>query len=150
MKREKLIKLVRPFEVTGGGKFRLKDYDPADKGHFKGTNEECGEEAKKLLHSGIKKMSDLQSLLYAQDRWSLLLIFQAMDAAGKDGTIKHVMSGINPQGCSVHSFKSPSAVELDHDFLWRSNLALQSGGGSGFSTGAITRRCWWCACTRRC
>jgi PPK2 family polyphosphate:nucleotide phosphotransferase len=131
MKREKLIKLMRPYEVTGKGKFRLKDYDPADKGHFKGTNDECDEEAKKLLKDGIKKMSDMQELLYAQDRWAVLLIFQAMDAAGKDGTIKHVMSGINPQGCHVHSFKAPSAVELDHDFMWRTNVALPERGNIG-------------------
>src|SRR3984957_14365441 len=131
MKREKLIKLVSPYQVTGKGKFRLKDFSPADKGHFKGTNEECGDEAKKLLQAGVKRMSDLQELLYAQDRWSLLLIFQAMDAAGKDGTIKHVMSGINPQGCHVHSFKAPSPLELDHDYLWRANTALPERGHIG-------------------
>jgi PPK2 family polyphosphate:nucleotide phosphotransferase len=131
MKREKLVKLIRPFEVTGGGKFRLKDYDPAEKGHFKGSDDECDDEAKKLLRAGIKTMSDLQTLLYAQDRWSLLLIFQAMDAAGKDGTIKHVMSGINPQGCHVHSFKAPSSAELDHDYMWRTNVALPERGHIG-------------------
>jgi PPK2 family polyphosphate:nucleotide phosphotransferase len=98
---------------------------------LKGDNEICDDEGKKLLAAGIEKMSDLQELLYAQDQWALLLVFQAMDAAGKDGTIKHVMSGINPQGCSVHSFKAPSAEELDHDFFWRSNLALPERGRIG-------------------
>src|ERR1700753_2519579 len=117
MKREKLIKFVDPYKVTGKGKFQLKDYDPGDKGHlkgFKGTDEECGDEAKELLHDGVKRMSDLQELLYAQDRWSLLLIFQAMDAAGKDSTIKHIFDGVNPQGCEVASFKQPSTLELGH------------------------------------
>jgi PPK2 family polyphosphate:nucleotide phosphotransferase len=131
MKREKLIKYIRPYEVTGGKKFRLDDFSPGDQAHFKGTDDECGDEAKKLLHAGIGKMSDLQELLYAQNRWAVLLIFQAMDAAGKDGTIKHVMSGINPQGCQVHSFKAPSPEELDHDYLWRSNLALPQRGQIG-------------------
>jgi PPK2 family polyphosphate:nucleotide phosphotransferase len=131
MKHEKLVKGMNRYEVTGGGKFRLKDYAPDDTGEFKGAEKEAGDEAKKMLAAGVEEMSDLQELLYAQDRWAVLLIFQAMDAAGKDSTIKHVMSGINPQGCQVHSFKAPSAMELDHDFLWRTNLALPERGRIG-------------------
>ena len=94
-------------------------------------------------------LSELQEKLYAQDRWALLLIFQAMDAAGKDGTIKHVMSGVNPQGCQVYSFKAPSREELDHDFLWRTHAAAcPSAAASASSTAPTTRRCSSCACTR--
>jgi PPK2 family polyphosphate:nucleotide phosphotransferase len=131
MKQEKLIELASAYAVTKGGKFRLKDFSPEDKGNFKGDGDTCGEEANAQLAEGIRRMSDLQELLYAQDRWSLLIVLQAMDAAGKDGTIKHVMSGINPQGCRVQSFKSPSSLELDHDFLWRSNIALPERGHIG-------------------
>jgi PPK2 family polyphosphate:nucleotide phosphotransferase len=120
------LSFIRPFRVTDGASFRLKDFDPAN------TNDlESRESARKLLQLGVEKLSELQEMLYAQDRWSLLLIFQAMDAAGKDGTIKHVMSGVNPQGCQVCAFKSPSAEELDHDFLWRSNLRLPERGRIG-------------------
>ena len=89
------------------------------------------QDAKEQLAKDIEKLSDLQSMLYAQDRYSILIIFQAMDAAGKDGTIKHVMSGINPQGCQVFSFKQPSAEELDHDYLWRINRCLPERGRIG-------------------
>ena len=89
-------------------------------------------------------------MLYAQDRWSLLLIFQALDAAGKDGTIKHVMSGVNPEGCSVHSFKAPSETELQHDFLWRTTRHLPERGHIGIFNRLIMKRCWWCECTLRC
>jgi PPK2 family polyphosphate:nucleotide phosphotransferase len=126
MNRKKLIELARDYRVTKGGKFRLKDVSPGDKADF-----DSGKEVDKLLAAGIEYMGELQVKLYAQERWSLLLIFQAMDAAGKDGTIKHVMSGINPQGCEVHSFKAPSPLEQNHDFLWRSNLALPQRGRIG-------------------
>jgi PPK2 family polyphosphate:nucleotide phosphotransferase len=124
--RKKLIGFAKDYCVDKGSKFRLKDFDPADKDKFK-----CEEEAGELLAAGIKMMSKLQEKLYAQDSWSLLLIFQAMDAAGKDGTISHVMSGVNPQGCQVTSFKTPSTLELNHDFLWRSQVALPERGRIG-------------------
>lgn len=121
-----LAKLSRPYRISKGRKFQLRDFDPADTGGF-----ESKEKAAELLAEGVKLLSQLQEVLYAQDRFALLLIFQAMDAAGKDGTIKHVMSGINPQGCQVTSFKTPSTLELDHDFLWRSNIALPERGRIG-------------------
>src|SRR3974377_2532459 len=108
-------KLVHPFRVTEGDGFRLKDFDPANTG---GLTLDKGEAAE-LLEHGIDWLGEKQDMLYAQDQWSLLLIFQAMDAAGKDGTIKHVMSGVNPQGCQGFSFKQPSWEDLDHDFMWR-------------------------------
>jgi PPK2 family polyphosphate:nucleotide phosphotransferase len=120
--------LLRPFLVTDGSKFRLKDYDPADTA---GLPPEMKARSKALLQEGATRMAALQARLYAQDRWGLLLIFQAMDAAGKDSTIEHVMSGVNPQGCQVYSFKQPSAEELDHDFLWRINKCLPERGRIG-------------------
>jgi PPK2 family polyphosphate:nucleotide phosphotransferase len=117
---------VRPYRVTSDGKFRLKDFDTADTQGL-----DLKDESNVLLRKSVEKLSDLQQKLYAEDRWSLLLIFQAMDAAGKDGTIRHVMSGINPQGCQVYSFKAPSAEELDHDFLWRTTKALPERGRIG-------------------
>jgi PPK2 family polyphosphate:nucleotide phosphotransferase len=116
-----------PYRITNPGKFRLKDIDPDD------TNglDELEDDAKELLESGVDELAQLQDKLYAQDRWSVLLIFQAMDAAGKDGTIKHVLSGVNPQGVQVFSFKGPSAEELDHDFLWRSSRCLPERGRIG-------------------
>jgi len=120
---KKIIECSRRYRVDDGAHFRLKDSDPGDTWKFK-----TDANAKDLLAHGVKLMSDLQEKLYAQDKWALLLIFQAMDAAGKDGTIKHVMSGINPQGCQVTSFKTPSALELNHDFLWRANAALPERG----------------------
>ena len=119
--------LASLYKVTDGRKFKLSDYDPAD----------CGDldinkaEAKERLEQDIKSLSELQEKLYAQDRWSVLLIFQAMDAAGKDSAIEHVMKGINPQGCQVHSFKAPSAIELDHDYMWRTSCALPERGRIG-------------------
>jgi len=107
-------KLAKPYRVEDGKEFRLKDFDPGDTGKLHSK-----EHARELLEKGIALMSELQDKLYAQDRWALLLIFQAMDAAGKDGAIKHVMSGVNPQGCQVYSFKTPSSEELNHDYLWR-------------------------------
>jgi PPK2 family polyphosphate:nucleotide phosphotransferase len=123
----KLRSLEKVYRVTDGKRFRLRDFDPDD---TRGL--EFGKkEAEALLARGIERMRELQERLYAQDRWALLLIFQAMDAAGKDGTIEHVMSGVNPQGCDVHSFKAPSATELDHDFLWRTNSSLPERGRIG-------------------
>jgi PPK2 family polyphosphate:nucleotide phosphotransferase len=120
-------KLSKPYLIKDGKHFKLKDYDPADV---------CDKSLSKdegitLLNKSIEHMSELQSKLYAQDRWALLLIFQAMDAAGKDGAISHVMSGVNPQGCQVYSFKQPSSEELDHDFLWRTTRCLPERGRIG-------------------
>ncbi len=116
----------KPYRVEHGKKFRLKDHDPADTGKLHSQ-----EHAEELLAKGIARMAELQDKLYAQDRWGLLLIFQAMDAAGKDGAIKHVMSGVNPQGCQVYSFKTPSPEELDHDYLWRNMKCLPERGRIG-------------------
>src|SRR5262252_7159539 len=111
---EKARELVKPFRVTDD-RFRLKNVDPSDTLQF--TSEDKPRE-KKALAMGITLMAELQDRLYAQGRWAVLLIFQAMDAAGKDGAVKHVMSGLNPQGCQVFSFKSPTSEELNHDYLW--------------------------------
>ena len=118
--------LAGRYRVSNGSRFRLKDIDPADP-WGKRLKPIAGE----MLKQSCKKMSGLQERLYAQDRWSVLLIFQAMDAAGKDSVIKHVMSGVNPQGCDVHAFKAPSSEELDHDFLWRANRRLPRRGHIG-------------------
>ena len=117
---------VEPFRVTDGSRFRMKDFDPGETLGLKAK-----EEAQRDLEEGIARLSVLQDKLYAQDRWALLLIFQAMDAAGKDSTIKHVMSGVNPAGCQVYSFKSPSSEELNHDFLWRTTRCLPERGHIG-------------------
>ena len=119
-------KLVKPYRVSDGKKFRLKDFDPADTGKIRSK-----EHAAELLQKGIASMAELQDKLYAQDRWGVLLIFQAMDAAGKDGVIKHVMSGVNPQGCQVYSFKQPSTEELNHDYLWRTMQRVPERGRIG-------------------
>src|SRR6187399_3143693 len=120
-------RFVRPFRVTKGKDFRLKDVAPGDtRGLDFGKKK-----AAALLQQGVELLQDLQDKLYAQDRWGVLVILQAMDAAGKDGLIEHVMSGVNPQGCQVHSFKAPSEEELDHDFLWRSARALPERGRIG-------------------
>jgi PPK2 family polyphosphate:nucleotide phosphotransferase len=121
-------KLSKPYRVTKGKKFRLKDVDPGDTG---GHSDNEKKQAKEALHEGVEALTELQDMLYGQDRWSLLLIFQAMDAAGKDGTIKHVMSGVNPQGCQVSSFKGPSSTDLDHDYLWRCVKELPERGRIG-------------------
>jgi PPK2 family polyphosphate:nucleotide phosphotransferase len=121
-------KFSRPYRVDKGKKFRLKDIDPGDTA---GLGSEAKPLAKEALANGIHALAELQDMLYAQDRWGVLLIFQAMDAAGKDGAIKHVMSGVNPQGCQVASFKAPSAEDLDHDFLWRCNKQLPERGRIG-------------------
>ncbi|HEX5007516.1 MAG TPA: polyphosphate kinase 2 family protein, partial [Hyphomonadaceae bacterium] len=122
----KADKLCRRFRVTDGRNFRLKDIDPDDTMKLK-SREQC----EQWLRQGVEMLSLLQEKLYAQDRYALLLIFQAMDAAGKDGTIEHVMSGVNPQGCQVYSFKAPSTEELDHDYLWRTNRCLPERGRIG-------------------
>ena len=116
-----------PYRITKGKGFRLKDFDPGD---TCGLQLDKGEAAE-LLQRGTAWLAEEQDMLYAQDRWSLLLVFQAMDAAGKDGTIKHVMSGVNPQGCQVSSFKQPSSEELDHDFMWRYVRYLPERGRIG-------------------
>jgi PPK2 family polyphosphate:nucleotide phosphotransferase len=121
-------KVAAPFCVTNGRKFRLKDADPGDTLDFTSEDKPSFKEA---LAQGVQALADLQDKLYAQDRWAVLLIFQAMDAAGKDGAIKHVMSGINPQGCQVSSFKAPSAEDLDHDYLWRCMKCLPNRGRIG-------------------
>jgi PPK2 family polyphosphate:nucleotide phosphotransferase len=123
----KLAKMINRFRIDKPDKFRLSDYDPADT---------CGldiekAEAKAMLVDGVERLAGLQEKLYAQDQWSVLAVFQAMDAAGKDSAIKHVMSGVNPQGCQVHAFKQPSREELDHDFLWRIAKALPERGRIG-------------------
>jgi PPK2 family polyphosphate:nucleotide phosphotransferase len=118
--------LAGRYRITNGSRFRLKDIDPKDP-----WGKRLKPIADQMLKQSCKRMSGLQERLYAQDRWSVLLIFQAMDAAGKDSTIKHVMSGVNPQGCEVHSFKAPSTEELDHDFLWRTNRHLPRRGHIG-------------------
>jgi PPK2 family polyphosphate:nucleotide phosphotransferase len=125
---ERARKFIKPYRITDGADFRLKRIDPKDTG---GIADERKQEAKDLLQGGVELLAEQQDMLYAQDRWSLLLVFQAMDAAGKDGAIKHVMSGVNPQGCQVHSFKAPSEEELDHDFLWRSACKLPERGRIG-------------------
>jgi PPK2 family polyphosphate:nucleotide phosphotransferase len=114
------------FLVRNPDRFRLSQVDPGDTWRLRSK-----QQAATLLRQGIERLRSLQELLYAQDRWSLLLVFQAMDAAGKDSTIEHVMSGVNPQGCQVHSFKQPSAEELDHDFLWRTTCRLPERGRIG-------------------
>ncbi len=130
-KRERMKqveKLVEPYRVTRGRKFRLKDFDPGDTG---GLGSDQKPIARELLEKGIRWLAEEQGKLYAQGRHSLLLLFQAMDAAGKDGTIGHVMSGVNPQGCQVFSFKQPSVEELDHDYLWRCQKCLPERGRIG-------------------
>jgi PPK2 family polyphosphate:nucleotide phosphotransferase len=122
-----LRKLVDPYVITDGSKFKLADVDPDDDGGIKGSKEQ----AKALLAEGVDRLRVLQEKLYAQDRWGVLLIVQAMDAAGKDGAIEHVMSGVNPQGCQVYSFKQPSNEELDHDFFWRCFVRLPERGRIG-------------------
>ena len=120
-----LHKFIKRYVVTSGKHFRLKDHDPGD---THGLSSEDKEEVKKLTEEDVAMLAEQQDVLYAQSEWGLLLVFQAMDAAGKDGTIKHVMSGVNPQGVDVYSFKAPSAEELAHDFLWRTNRCLPPRG----------------------
>lgn len=122
----KTDKLSKTFRVESGKHFRLKDFDPANTEHWRSK-----EHAEEALRQGIARTVELQDKLYAQDNWAVLLIFQAMDAAGKDGAISHVMSGVNPQGCQVYSFKVPTATELQHDFLWRTTCSLPERGHIG-------------------
>jgi PPK2 family polyphosphate:nucleotide phosphotransferase len=132
MKTKDMLKLARqfaePFRINKGKSFRMKDVDPGDTLGFKNEAKLRAEEG---LAMGIEVLAELQDKLYAQDKWAVLLIFQAMDAAGKDGAIKHVMSGVNPQGCQVFSFKTPSAEDLDHDYLWRCMKVLPNRGHIG-------------------
>jgi PPK2 family polyphosphate:nucleotide phosphotransferase len=132
MKRKEFIararKISQPYRISDGKKFKLKDIDPSDTAGFQSEDKPLAAEA---LSQGIEELAELQDKIYAQDKRSLLLIFQAMDAAGKDGIIKHVMSGVNPQGCQVASFKSPSALDLDHDYLWRCQQHLPERGRIG-------------------
>jgi PPK2 family polyphosphate:nucleotide phosphotransferase len=133
MKTKEIIKrareLAKPFRINKGKDFRLKDVDPNDTLEF--TKEADKPRAKEALITNVEALAELQDKLYAQDKWAVLLIFQAMDAAGKDGAIKHVMSGVNPQGCEVYSFKSPSNEDLDHDYLWRCMKCLPNRGHIG-------------------
>ena len=119
-------KLCDPYRIDHGKKFQLKDFDPADTGDLRSN-----QHAQELLDKGITEMRELQDKLYAQDSWGVLIILQAMDAAGKDGLIKHVMSGLNPQGCQVYPFKQPSYEELNHDYMWRANARLPDRGHIG-------------------
>src|SRR5438270_4769311 len=119
-------KFSKPYRIESGKGFRLKDFSPDDTSHLHSKDH-----AQELLDQSIREMAELQDKLYAQDRWGVLLIFQAMDAAGKDGAIKHVMSGLNPQGCQVYSFKAPSSEDLNHDFLWRTMKCLPERGHIG-------------------
>jgi PPK2 family polyphosphate:nucleotide phosphotransferase len=132
MKTKRVIevasRLCAPYRVTDGARFRLASVDPRDTGELKSEDKP---RAKEALQIGIEALAELQDMLWAQDRWAVLAIFQAMDAAGKDGAIKHVMSGVNPQGCEVYSFKAPGPTELDHDYLWRTHLRVPERGRIG-------------------
>ena len=139
-------KYTDPFRVTKGKDFRLKDFDPGDTLGLKMDKQEAAE----LLERGSEWLAMEQDILYAQDSWGVLLVFQAMDAAGKDGTIKHVMSRVNPQGVDVFSFKQPSVEELSHDFLWRYVAKAPQRGASGSSTGPITKKFSSFGCTKTC
>jgi len=127
-------KVLDRYRVTSGKGFRLKDFGPEDTAGLDLEKDHAAD----LLQKGVDRLAELQDMLYAQDRWSVLCIFQAMDAAGKDGAIKHVFSGVNPQGCQVHSFKAPTSLDLDHDFLWRHSTALPERGRIG-----IHNRSWY-------
>jgi len=132
---KRIRKFVEPYLVTNGSKFRLKAFDPDDHGSLKASKDA----AASLLEEGVSRLCALQEKLYAQDQWGVLLIFQAMDAAGKDGAIKHVLSGVNPQGCQITSFKQPSSEDLDHDFMWRCLRKLPERVGSASSTARTTK-----------
>jgi PPK2 family polyphosphate:nucleotide phosphotransferase len=130
-----LDRFISPFRVDGSTRFHLRSHKTAEKG---GIDKDKGE---KILDANRKRLSDFQERLYAQDRWSLLLIFQAMDAAGKDSTIKHIFDGVNPQGCEVASFKQPSTLELDHDFMWRAMIKLPERGHIGIFNRSYYEEC---------
>ncbi|MGH6736384.1 MAG: polyphosphate kinase 2 family protein [Methyloceanibacter sp.] len=121
------VKIIERFRVTKGEGFKLKDYDPSDTADVDFDKED----GKEMLEAGVKRLAKLQERLYAEGRWAILMVLQGIDTAGKDGVIKHVLSGVNPQGCSVHSFKQPSSLELAHDFLWRTTVALPMRGRIG-------------------
>ena len=141
---DELKPYVAPFRYDGAGEFHLKSHKTNEKG---GLDKE---KATKIIEANRERLNDFQEKLYAQDRWSLLLIFQGMDAAGKDSAIKSVFEGVNPQGCEVTAFKQPSTNELDHDFLWRSMIALPAARPHRhLQPLAITRNAWWCGCTRK-
>ncbi len=123
----KIAKMLSRFRIDDPDRFKLSSFDPGDTGGLDLDKSE----AKTMLAGDIKRLAELQDRLYANDQWAVLVVLQAMDAAGKDGVIKHVMSGVNPQGCEVHPFKAPSAEELDHDFLWRVGMRLPSRGRIG-------------------
>lgn len=131
---KQMRRMLDRYRVTAGKGFRLNGCDPADTAGLGVEKDHAAE----MLQKGVERLAELQDMLYAQDRWSVLCIFQAMDAAGKDGAIKHVFSGVNPQGCQVHSFKAPTSVDLDHDFLWRHSTALPERGRIG-----IHNRSWY-------
>ena len=135
-------RLARRFTIANGRKFRLSDVDPDDTGGI-----DSKEHGAMLLAEGVARLQGLQEKLYAQGQWALLLIFQAMDAAGKDSIIKHVMSGVNPQGCQVFSFKAPSTEDLAHDFLWRTTRCLPERGRIGIFNRSYYEEVWWFACT---
>jgi PPK2 family polyphosphate:nucleotide phosphotransferase len=120
-------KIIERYRVTDGDKFKLKDFDPGDTGDVDFDKQD----GKEILEVGVKKLAKLQERLYAEGKWAILMVLQGIDTAGKDGVIKHVLSGVNPQGCSVHSFKQPSHLELAHDFLWRCTVALPIRGRIG-------------------
>ena len=128
MKAERVHKFIKPYVVKSGEGFRLKDHEPSDTHDLKSGDKP---EARKMLDDGVLLLSEMQDKLYAQSNWGLLLIFQGMDAAGKDSTVKHVMSGVSPQGVDIFSFKEPSSEELAHDFLWRTNRCLPARGKIG-------------------
>src|SRR5882724_6174047 len=130
-----LDRFISPFGVDGSGEFHLKSHKTDEKG---GLDKD---KAEKILDANRRRLSDFQEKLYAQDRWSLLLIFQGMDAAGKDSAIKSIFEGVNPQGCEVHSFKQPSTLELDHDFMWRSMIALPQRGRIGIFNRSYYEEC---------
>ena len=131
----RLKPFVAPFRVDGSEEFHLKSHKTDEKG---GLDKDKGE---KIIEANRKRLNDFQEKLYAQDRWSLLLIFQGMDAAGKDSAIKSVFDGVNPQGCEVYSFKQPSTHELDHDFMWRSTIALPERGRIGIFNRSYYEEC---------
>ncbi|MGY3120427.1 polyphosphate kinase 2 (PPK2 family) [Bradyrhizobium sp. S3.14.4] len=141
---QELDRYITPFRYDGSGKFHLKDYKTNEKGDLD------KEKALEILDANKKRMIEFQEKLYAQDRWSVLIVLQAMDAGGKDSAIKAIFEGINPQGCEVHAFKAPSTKELDHDFLWRHAIALPERGHIGiFNRSHITRSAWSRGCIRR-
>ena len=139
---DQLKPFIAPFRFEGSGEFHLKSHKTNEKGGLDKAK------AEKLLEANRKRLNDFQEKLYAQDRWSLLLIFQGMDAAGKDSAIKSIFDGVNPQGCEVHSFKQPSSLELDHDFMWRTRSRCRRVATSASSIAPITRNAWWCGCIR--